>query len=124
MPTDIDPLDDEPLSEEVAERFKRYNPFYLGEPRPIGEFQANLQEQLDRLHETKWSQLLTAEDGREFVLQSAEGYRELLKRLDYAETVVAIEQGREAVRRGDTLPLDEAFQKIRDGTWRDDGARR
>lgn len=80
---------------------------------PLADFQADPHKHLDRLSQSGRPQVLTVEGGPEFVVQSAEAYRELLRRLDYAECVVGIMRGREAAARGDSLPLDEAFEEIR-----------
>jgi hypothetical protein len=125
MTTDVDPLDDdEPLSAVEIELRRKLNMFDLGDRCPMAEFQARLEENLNLLAETRRPKVLIGEGGREFVVQSAEGYRVLLQRLDYAESVVDIMHAREALARGDSVPLDEAFQQIRDGTWRDEDSHR
>ncbi|HEU4559636.1 MAG TPA: type II toxin-antitoxin system Phd/YefM family antitoxin [Longimicrobium sp.] len=120
MATDVDALEEERFFAARAQLLKERTMFDLRDTRSLAEFQANLREHLDRLSQTGRPQVLTEESGREFVIQSAEAYRELLRRLDDAETVLDIDRGIDALERGDTVPLDEAFEQIRNGTWRRD----
>ena len=113
MATDIDALEKERFFAATAQLLKERNMLHLRNTHPIAEFQANLREHLDRLSQTGQPQVLTVEGGPDVVVQSADAYRELLRRLDYAECVIGIMKGREDVARGDTLPLDEAFEEIR-----------
>lgn len=85
----------------------------IGTPRTLADFQENLREHLDRLGTSGQPEVLTVDGGPDLIVQSAEAYRELLRRLDYAECVIGIMKGREAAARGDSLPLDEAFAEIR-----------
>ena len=113
MATDVDALEEERFFAARAQLLKERTMFDLRDTRSLAEFQANLREHLDRLSQTGRPQVLTTDGGPEFVVQSADAYRELLRRLDYAECVVGIMRGREAAARGDSLPLDEAFEEIR-----------
>jgi len=81
---------------------------------PLTEFQRNTREQIARLRETGRPAVLTVNGRSELVVQSAEAYQQLLDRLERAEVLNGIWRGREDARRGDTLPLDEAFQEIRE----------
>jgi predicted transcriptional regulator len=57
---------------------------------------------------------MAAEDGTDIVILSVEAYQELLAKLDRAEALVGIYRGQEDIRNGRTLPLDEAFRRIRE----------
>jgi PHD/YefM family antitoxin component YafN of YafNO toxin-antitoxin module len=86
--------------------------------RPLAEFQANLQEHVDRLRETGRPTILTVDGQAELVVLSPQVYRTLLERLDRAEAIIGIQRGLEDIRKGDTQPLDEAFEEIRRGGGR------
>lgn len=113
MATDVDALEEERIFAAEANLLKERNMFDPRDTCPLADFQADPRKHLDRLSQTGQAQVLTVEGGPEFVIQSAEAYRELLRRLDYAECVVGILRGRDDVARGDSLPLDEAFEEIR-----------
>lgn len=119
MSMDDNALDCEKLAKWEAEAAKVHNPFDLSDACAFEDFHANPRQHLDQLGESGRPRVLKVEDGRDVVVQSAEAYRNLLRRLDYAECVIGIREGLDAVERGDTLPLDEAFEQIRNGTWRD-----
>ena len=93
--------------------------FDLDDTCSFDDFDRNRSECLERLRESGWPLVLTHGSDSAYVIQSASEYRDLLRRLDAAECTVAILQAREAIAKGDTLPLDEAFEQIRNGTWRD-----
>lgn len=113
MAADVDALAEERIFAAGANLLKERNMFDLGTPSTLADFQANLREHLERLELTGKPEVLTVEGGPDVVVQTADAYRELLRRLDYAECVVGIMKGREAAARGDSLPLDEAFAEIR-----------
>jgi hypothetical protein len=69
---------------------------------------------VERLRTTGRPTKMRVDDGAEIVIQSAEAYQELLAKLERAETLVGIYRGHDDVRNGRTLPLDEAFQQIRE----------
>jgi len=118
MTIDIDALGDERIFAAVGELLKERNVFDLSDTCPAADFQRDMHEHIDRLRQTGRPAVLTVNGKAELVVHSAEAYQQLMERLEYAETVVGILKGRESVRRGDTLPLDEAFEQIRNGTWR------
>lgn len=90
----------------------------FGTPRTFADFQDNLREHLDRLGRTGQPEVLTVDGGPDMVVQSAEAYRELLRRLDHAESVLEVQRGLDDIEQGKTVELDEAFEHIRNGTWR------
>ncbi|HET7230098.1 MAG TPA: hypothetical protein VFJ16_08860 [Longimicrobium sp.] len=120
MTTDVDALEEERIFAAGEALLRERNMFDLSDIGSFDEFDRNRREHLERLRQTGRPRVLTVDGEQEFVVQSAAAYRELLRRLDYAETVISIRDGLEAVDRGDTLPLDEAFEQIRNGTWRRD----
>lgn len=118
MTTDIDALEEERIFEAAGKLLKERNMFDLSDSCPAADFQRDMHEHVDRLRQTGRPTVLTVDGKAELVVHSAAAYQRLMERLEYAETVVGILKGREDIERGDTLPLDEAFERIRNGTWR------
>jgi hypothetical protein len=85
---------------------------------PLDDFQRNALQHLARLRETGEPAVLTVDGRSELVVQSAEAYQQILDRIEQVEAALGIRLGREDLRRGDTLPLDEAFQEIRETAGR------
>jgi prevent-host-death family protein len=80
----------------------------------LSNFKRNTSDFLERLKETKSPLVLTLNGVSELVVQSAEGYQELLDRLEYLETVAGIQQGLTELAEGQALPAIEALEKLRD----------
>jgi prevent-host-death family protein len=85
----------------------------LREVRSVTEFQRNIKDYVGRLKENKTPLVLTVNGRAELVVQDAESYQLILERLERAETVAAIRQGMEQVKRGEGIALDEAEMKLR-----------
>ena len=80
----------------------------------LTDFQRNTREHVERLKETGRPAVLTVNGKAEVVVQSAQGYQELLDRLDHVETVLAILRSNEEAERGETIPAEEVFRKLRE----------
>ena len=59
----------------------------------LSNFKRNTTNFIDRLKETKSPLVLTVNGVSELVVQSAEGYQDLLDRIEYLETTAGIRQG-------------------------------
>jgi hypothetical protein len=73
---------------------------------------------LERLRESGRPAMLVVDGGEEVVIQSADAHRRLIQRLDRAEATVAIRRSLDGARRGEGVPLDEAFRQIREDAAR------
>jgi predicted transcriptional regulator len=73
---------------------------------------------LGRLRESGRPAMLTVDGGEELVILSASAHKRLIRRLNHAEATVGIYRGLDEVRRGETVPLDEAFRQIREDAAR------
>jgi prevent-host-death family protein len=80
----------------------------------LSNFKRNTSDFLERLKETKSPLVLTLNGVSELVVQSAEGYQELLDRLEYLETVAGVQRGLTELEEGQALPAIEALEKLRD----------
>jgi PHD/YefM family antitoxin component YafN of YafNO toxin-antitoxin module len=69
---------------------------------------------LTRLKTTKAPLVLTLNDVSELVVQSAEGYQELLDRLEYLETVAGIQRGLTELSEGHAVPAIPALEALRE----------
>jgi len=85
----------------------------LREVRSVTEFQRNLKEHVGRLKGKKTPLVLTVNGRAELIVQDARSYQALLNRLERAETLAAIRQGMEELKRGEGISLREAEQKLR-----------
>ena len=85
---------------------------------PLTEFQRNAREHIARLRETGRPAVLTVNGRSELVVQSAEAYQALMENVDRADAILGIQRGLEDLRKGDTIPLDQAFEEIRGGEAR------
>jgi prevent-host-death family protein len=80
----------------------------------LSNFKRNTSDFLERLKETKSPLVLTLNGVSELVVQSAEGYQELLDRLEYLEAVAGIQKGLTELAEGQAVPAIEALEKLRD----------
>ncbi len=87
--------------------------FDLREVRSVTEFQRNLKTYVGKLKEKKTPIVLTVNGRAELVVQNAASYQALLDRLESVEIVAALREGLAQVERGETIPLEEAMERIR-----------
>jgi hypothetical protein len=80
----------------------------------LDEFERDPHGLTERLRETGRATVSTVNGEAAVVIQSAEAYRRLLERLDEAEATLGVQRGLASMRRGEGIPLDEAFQQIRE----------
>jgi prevent-host-death family protein len=80
----------------------------------LSNFKRNTSDFLERLKETKSPLVLTLNGVSELVVQSAEGYQELLDRLEYLETVASIQRGLTELAEGKSKPAMEALEELRE----------
>ncbi len=66
----------------------------------LSNFKRNTPKFIEQMKETKEPVILTINGKAEVVIQDAQAYQTLLNRLDYLETVQAIEQGLQDVKDG------------------------
>ena len=79
----------------------------------LSNFKRNTTNFIDRLKETKSPLVLTVNGVSELVVQSAEGYQQLLDRIEYLETTAGIQQGLSELDKGSAVPAIPALELLR-----------
>lgn len=85
----------------------------LRDVRSVTEFQRNIKDYVGQLRKKRTPVVLTVNGRAELVVQNAQGYQELLERLERAETLAAIRRGWQQVNRGEGVPLEATERKLR-----------
>jgi prevent-host-death family protein len=76
-------------------------------------FKRNTTEYVKRIKKSGNPLVLTVNGKAELVVQDAESYQRMLEVLDRAETIEALREGLESVRRGKTMSLDRFDKEMR-----------
>jgi prevent-host-death family protein len=84
----------------------------LREVRSITEFQRNLKDYVGRLKKKKTPLVLTVNGRAELVVQDAASYQALLDTLEEAQTMAAVREGMEEIKRGEGIPFEEAKKRL------------
>jgi PHD/YefM family antitoxin component YafN of YafNO toxin-antitoxin module len=75
----------------------------------LTDFKRNTTEHLTRLRKSRSPLVLTVNGKAECVVLDADSYQELVDRIEYAESVRAIQEGIDSFTRGEGLSADEAL---------------
>lgn len=84
--------------------------------RDIGSlthFKRNTTEVIEQLKTTGEPIVLTVNGKAEIVVQDAASYQRMLELIDRAEAIVGINEGLESMARGEGIPAEEAFGRLR-----------
>jgi len=76
-------------------------------------FKRNTNEYMRKMKKSGSPLVLTVNGKAEIVVQDAESYQRMLELLDRAETVEAVREGLESVRRGKMMSLDQFDKEMR-----------
>ena len=76
-------------------------------------FKRNTTEYVKKIKKSGNPLVLTVNGKAEIVVQDAESYQRMLEVLDRAETIEALREGLESVRRGKTMSLDRFDKEMR-----------
>jgi PHD/YefM family antitoxin component YafN of YafNO toxin-antitoxin module len=79
----------------------------------LSNFKRNTASFIDRLKGTKSPLVLTINGVSELVVQSAEGYQQLLDRIEYLETTAGIRQGLDELAKGQAVSAIPALEALR-----------
>ncbi len=76
-------------------------------------FKRNTNEYVKKIKESGTPLVLTVNGKAEIVVQDAESYQRMLELLDRAETIEAVREGLDSVRKGRTMSLDQFDKEMR-----------
>lgn len=76
-------------------------------------FKRNTTEYVKKIKKTGNPLVLTVNGRAEIIVQDAESYQRMLEALERAETIEAVREGLESVRRGETMSLDQFDKEMR-----------
>lgn len=79
----------------------------------LTEFQRNAKQYVKQIKETQQPLVLTVNGKAEVVVQDAIAYQEILKRLEYVESVLAIRQGITEFESGEGKLARTALEELR-----------
>jgi prevent-host-death family protein len=79
----------------------------------LSDFKRKTAEFIEQLEKTGKPVVLTINGRAKLVVQDAESYQRMLEMLDRAETIEAIWEGLESVRKGKTMSLDQFDKEMR-----------
>ncbi|BAZ29350.1 prevent-host-death family protein [Cylindrospermum sp. NIES-4074] len=81
---------------------------------PLSDFQRSAKSFLTTLKETQSPIVLTVNGKASVVVQDAESYQRLIDRMELLESMVGIRKSLDEFEQGKGIPLDEAFQRLRE----------
>jgi prevent-host-death family protein len=87
--------------------------FDLRNIHPLSDFQRSAKTFLTTLKDTQAPIVLTVNGKAAVVVQDAESYQRLLDRLELLESLAGIRKSLDEFEQGQGIPLDEAFQQLR-----------
>jgi prevent-host-death family protein len=81
--------------------------------KPLSNFKRNSVAVIDQLKRTGRPVVLTINGKAEIVVQDAKSYQRLLQNIDQAEAIIGIRKGLASMKRGQGIPAEQAFERIR-----------
>ena len=81
--------------------------------RSLTHFKRNTAEVIEQLKASGAPMVLTVNGKAEIVVQDAASYQRMLDLIDRAEAVIGVRKGLESMGRGEGIPADEAFERLR-----------
>ncbi|NQT11705.1 MAG: type II toxin-antitoxin system Phd/YefM family antitoxin [Planctomycetes bacterium] len=79
----------------------------------LTHFKRNTTEVIEQLKATGEPIVLTVNGKAEIVVQDAASYQRMQEVIDRAEAVIGIRKGLESMARGEGVPAEEAFERLR-----------
>jgi prevent-host-death family protein len=79
----------------------------------LTHFKRNTNEVIEQLKATGQPMVLTVNGKAEIVVQNAASYQAMLDLVDRAEAIVGIKRGLDSIDRGEGIPAEEAFKRLR-----------
>ncbi len=81
--------------------------------QPLSSFKRDSVTLIGQLKQTGRPVVLTINGRAEVVVQDAKSYQKMLDLIDQAEAVVGIRKGLASMERGEGIPAEKAFEKLR-----------
>lgn len=81
--------------------------------KPLSSFKRDSVTLIGQLKRTGRPVVLTINGKSEVVVQDAKSYQQMLDMVDRAEAVVGIRKGLASMARGEGIPAEKAFEKLR-----------
>jgi PHD/YefM family antitoxin component YafN of YafNO toxin-antitoxin module len=81
--------------------------------KPLSNFKRDSVGVIDQLKQTGRPVVLTINGKAEVVVQDTKSYQRLLELIDRAEAVIGIRKGLDSMQRGEGIPAEVAFEKLR-----------
>jgi PHD/YefM family antitoxin component YafN of YafNO toxin-antitoxin module len=81
--------------------------------KPLSSFKRDSVTLIGQLKQTGRPVVLTINGKAEVVVQDAKSYQRMLELIDRAEAVVGIRKGLASLERGEGIPAEKAFEKLR-----------
>jgi hypothetical protein len=81
--------------------------------KPLSNFKRDSVAVINQLKRTGRPVVLTINGKAEVVVQDAKAYQRFLELIDRAEAVVGIRKGLVSMERGEGIPAEKAFEKLR-----------
>ncbi len=78
----------------------------------LTDFKRNTSEYLERMHKSGKPLVLTVNGKAECVVLDADAYQDMVDRLEYAESVRAIQEGIDSVAKHGTRPVNEFLKEM------------
>lgn len=79
----------------------------------LTHFKRNTNEVIEQLKATGQPMVLTVNGKAEIVVQDAASYQAMLDLVDRAEAIAGIKRGLDSIHRGEGIPAEEAFKRLR-----------
>ncbi len=79
----------------------------------LTHFKRNTNEVIEQLKATGQPLVLTVNGKAEIVVQDAASYQAMLELVDRAEAIAGIKRGLDSLARGEGIPAEEAFKRLR-----------
>lgn len=79
----------------------------------LTHFKRNTNEVIEQLKATGQPMVLTVNGKAEIVVQDAASYQAMLDLVDRAEAIAGIKRGLDSIDRGEGIPAEEAFNRLR-----------
>ena len=78
----------------------------------LTDFKRNTNEHIKELRKSRSPLVLTVNGKAELVVFDSDSFQEFLNRIEYAESVRAIQEGIDSFARGEGRPADEALAEL------------